>query len=245
MLQQLIADVVRLPQGEWAFAGSDAYVGHQPVQSGAGRRCVSIVFRKSRIIQYGCLAADPQAGAGRVRVTPDFAAPIGCGSVFNMTNRACRRLVCLALLLLSQAPVYAVSDAEDLAADGRRAATAKTPIVVMFSADHCPYCEVVRRDYIEPLPQHPQYGQRVIVRVVTIDSDYRLIDFSGARTTHTHFAFEEGVSLVPTVRFYGVNGERLAADLVGALLPDFYLHYLEGAINKASGKLGSVNTSRD
>lgn len=147
------------------------------------------------------------------------------------------------LILLYSVLAHAVSDAQDLAADSRRAAESKTPIVVMFSADHCPYCELVRQDYIDPLPKHPQYGGRVMVRIVTTDSDFTLTDFDGVATTHTHFAFDQGVSLVPTVRFYGVNGEKLAPDLVGALLPDFYLDYLEGAIKQAIRKLGQATNT--
>jgi thioredoxin-related protein len=137
-----------------------------------------------------------------------------------------------------------VSDAHNLAADGRQAAESKTPIVVMFSADHCPYCEQVRRDYIDPLPDDPQYGRRVLVRIVTTDGDSTLTDFNGVETTHTHFAVDQGVSLVPTVRFYGVNGEQLVPDLVGAILPDFYLDYLEGAINQAVRKLEQTTLFR-
>ncbi len=153
-------------------------------------------------------------------------------------------LLILGLLLFQPALANGVPDARDLAADGRRAVESKTPIVVMFSADHCPYCEQVRRDYIDPLPDHPAYGRRVIVRIVTTDRDLTLRDFSGVETTHTRFAFDQGVSLVPTVRFFGVKGERLAPDLVGAMLPDFYLDYLEGAINQASRKLGQALRSR-
>ncbi len=160
-------------------------------------------------------------------------------------SRTIYRLLLLGLLVFRPTLAYGVSDAEDLAADGRQAAESKTPIVVMFSADHCPYCEQVRRDYIDPLPEHPQYGRRVMVRIVTTDSDFTLTDFNGVETTHTHFAFDQGVSLVPTVRFYGVNGERLAPDLVGAILPDFYLDYLEGAINQAARRLGQATMSRD
>lgn len=148
------------------------------------------------------------------------------------------------LLLLRSTLAYGVLDAHDLAADGRQAAELHIPIVVMFSADHCPYCEQVRRDYIDPLPDHPQYRQRVMVRIVTTDSDFTLTDFNGVETTHTHFAFDQGVSLVPTVRFFGVHGERLAPDLVGALLPDFYLDYLESAINQATRNLRRATMSR-
>ncbi len=159
-------------------------------------------------------------------------------------SRAIYYLLLLALLWCRSTLAYGVSDAHDLAADGRQAAESKTPIVVMFSADHCPYCEQVRRDYIDPLPDHPRFGRRVMVRIVTTDSDFTLTDFNGVETTHTHFARDQGVALVPTVRFYGVNGERLAPDLVGAMLPDFYLDYLEGAIKQAARKLGQATMSR-
>ncbi len=147
--------------------------------------------------------------------------------------------------LLATATVSAngVVDAHDLAADGRRAAVERMPIVVMFSADHCPYCQRVRRDYIDPLGQDPVFGAQVMVRIVTTDGDSTLTDFVGKKITHTRFAFAQGISLVPTVRFFGAQGEVLTRDLVGAMLPDFYLDYLEGAIRRAVRRLNSRNFS--
>lgn len=107
----------------------------------------------------------------------------------------------------------------------------------MFSADHCPYCQVVRRDYIDPLGRGPAFRTQVMVRIVTTDSARTLTDFAGRHTTHARFAFDQGISLVPTVRFFGAEGEVLTEDLVGAGLPDFYLYYLEGAIRRAAVKL--------
>ncbi len=156
-----------------------------------------------------------------------------------MLSRLAKAILLFMASMLAVSAVCATGavDAGDLAADGRRAAHSGMPIVVMFSADHCPYCRQVRRDYIDPLGRDPNFRPPVLVRIVTTDGDFTLTDFKGRKTTHTRFAFEQGISIVPTVRFFGTQGEVLTHDLVGASLPDFYLDYLEGSIRRAAGKL--------
>ena len=115
----------------------------------------------------------------------------------------------------------------------------------MFNADHCPYCWQVKRDYIESLSSHPNYSKQLIIRIVNTDSDIAIVDFNGIKGTHASFAIEQGITLVPTVRFFDVNGQPLTSDLVGAGLSDFYLFYLESAISKARENLGRSRVFRD
>ena len=144
-------------------------------------------------------------------------------------------------------PAFAdgVFNAQNFALDGRQAEVSQRPILVMFNADHCPYCWQVKRDYIESLSSHPNYSKQLIIRIVNTDSDIAIVDFNGIKGTHASFAIEQGITLVPTVRFFDVNGQPLTSDLVGAGLSDFYLFYLESAISKARENLGRSRVFRD
>lgn len=133
-----------------------------------------------------------------------------------------------------------LTPATDLAADAERAARENQPLVVMFSSDACPYCQTVLR-YLTPLAEDPKYRNRVPVRLVeTHDGDRELVDFDGQRRSHAGFAHAQGVDFVPVVRFFGPKGVRLAPDLVGLGLEDFYLPYLLNRIDAARAKLRRV-----
>lgn len=127
--------------------------------------------------------------------------------------------------------------ATDLAADVQRSVQDKQPLVVMFSSDGCPYCEAVSH-YLAALVDNPAYQGRARVRLVeTQDGDTELLDFAGQRRSHAAFADAQGVGFVPIVRFFGPKGERLAPDLVGLGLEDFYLPYLLENVDAARAKL--------
>lgn len=129
--------------------------------------------------------------------------------------------------------------AVDLGAEATLAARGGGPLVVLFSRPDCPYCETVRRDYLAPLATDPKFRGRIIVRQVNQDSPQALTGFKGEATSHGAFASGEKIKLVPVVAFYGPGGRRLADPIVGTRLPDFYLGYLEGAVEQSSKILKS------
>ena len=141
-------------------------------------------------------------------------------------------LACLAT------PSWSATDlpvAVDLAQEAAQAVRSGQPLIVIYSRQDCKYCETVRRDYLKPLAADPKYHNKVVIRQINQDGDQALIDFKGGATKHARFAASEKVKLVPVVAFYGPDGRQLADPIVGARLPDFYLSYLEEAIEQ-SGK---------
>ena len=127
--------------------------------------------------------------------------------------------------------------ARNLDADAAQAAAREVPIVVMFSSDECPYCDLIARYYLGPLAADPASGERAMIRMVKNDAT-PIVDFTGAHTSHAEFAARQGVRLVPTLRFFSSSGERLADDLVGVGLEDFYLAYLDQRLDQARSALG-------
>jgi len=148
-----------------------------------------------------------------------------------------RTIVWTLLFATAVAKGAELTPAADLAADAARSVRDQQPVVVMFSSDGCPYCRVVTR-YLELLASDPLYSSRAQVRLVeTGDSSRQMVDFTGRRLSHAGFARSQGVGLVPVVRFFGPGGERLAPDLVGLGVEDFYLTYLLDKVNAARAKL--------
>ncbi len=124
--------------------------------------------------------------------------------------------------------------AVDLRAEATRAAQAGAPLIVIYSRRDCKFCETVKRDYLKPLAADPRFRDRLVIRQINQDGDAQAIsDFAGKASTHARFAAAEKVRLVPVVAFYGPNGRQLAEPIVGARLPDFYLGYLEEAVEQS------------
>ena len=105
----------------------------------------------------------------------------------------------------------------------------KQPLVVMVSLHGCPFCKVVRENYLVPL--HEKEG----LHVVQIDMrDRRTIkDFAGNVQTQDELIRKWGIKIAPTVLFFGASGKEVAKRLNGAYLPDFYNSYLEEQLSAA------------
>ena len=76
-----------------------------------------------------------------------------------------------------------------------------------------------------------------LLRTVEINQTQPLVSFDGSSTDYRAFAKQQGVRLVPHLRFLGPDGEVLAPDLVGLTPRDFYGAYLEDSISSAGEKL--------
>ena len=107
------------------------------------------------------------------------------------------------------------------------------PLVVMVSLDGCPYCKVVRENYLAPL--RAQQG----LPVVQIDMRNRqaVLDFKGATPTQDELIRSWGVKVAPTVLFFGRGGAEISERLVGGYIPDFYGAYLDDRLRVARAVL--------
>jgi hypothetical protein len=104
----------------------------------------------------------------------------------------------------------------------------KQPLVVMVSLVGCPFCKVVRENYL--LPLHASG-----IPVVQIDMrDHRaVLDMDGATLTQDAWIRKRNIKIAPTVLFFGAKGREVATRLNGAYLPDFYNAYLEEQLTVA------------
>jgi len=127
--------------------------------------------------------------------------------------------------------------AADLRADGQMARVQHLPIVLYFHSTTCPFCREVEELYLTPLQKENENAPRFVLRIIEISKTQPLVAFDGSRTDYRAFAKQQGVTLVPHLRFLGPDGEVLAPDLVGLTSRDFYSGYLDSAIQEAFGKM--------
>ena len=144
------------------------------------------------------------------------------------------------ILACALAPAWAATDlpvALDLRTETLEAARLGGPLIVIYSRKDCKYCETVKRDYLKSLAANPRYQDKLLLRQINQDSEQVLSDFKGNTSTHAKLAASEKIKLVPVVAFYGPDGRKLADPIIGARLPDFYMSYLEEAIEQAKRSL--------
>lgn len=109
------------------------------------------------------------------------------------------------------------------------------PLLVMVSLEGCPFCKIVRENYLAPLQR--QGG----LAVVQIDMRNRQMvqDFSGSNQTQDQLIRSWGIKVAPTVLFFGRAGVEVAERLVGGYIPDFYGAYLDDRLRQARAAVTS------
>ncbi len=115
------------------------------------------------------------------------------------------------------------------------AAAKKEPLVLLMSLPGCPYCELVRRNYL--LPAQRSGGLQAWQLNIT-DSSTPLVGFDGKLTTAAAQVAAWKAGFTPTVLFLGAAGQDLAERLVGLASLDFYGAYLDARLASARKALG-------
>jgi hypothetical protein len=109
---------------------------------------------------------------------------------------------------------------------------ADQPLVVMVSLDGCAFCKVVRTQYLVPM----HHGGLPVVQV-NMRADTSVLDFDATPTTHDALVRKWGVTVAPSVLFFGRGGTEVAERLRGASIPDYYAAYLEQRLSLARATL--------
>ena len=123
-----------------------------------------------------------------------------------------------------------VPETKDLAVLALQSNQQKLPILIMYAAEHCEYCERLEEDLLGPMYKNAQYKKRVIIRKVMIDGFGDIKDFNGNLTDAENFAFKRGVQVTPTLQFVDASGKQLAPEMIGYNTPEMYSAYIENAI---------------
>jgi thioredoxin-related protein len=108
------------------------------------------------------------------------------------------------------------------------------PLVVMTTLKGCPFCDVVRDQFLQPALAA---GRLFAVQVDVRDRQTPLQDFAGSTRTGADMARAWKARFAPTVLFLDTQGREIAERLVGVTLIEFYDQYLWQRIGQAQTKL--------
>lgn len=139
----------------------------------------------------------------------------------------------LSLLLSGHAAAIELTDLIDLQADATQAESQQLPVLIMFSASYCSYCSIVKDEFLKPMLLSGEYTDKVIIRVLEIDSGDDINDINGVKVDPEDFAERYNVSLTPTLVFINPRGQELTQRMIGVTTVDFYGGYLDDAIDRS------------
>ncbi len=150
-------------------------------------------------------------------------------------------LVLLMLFVLS--PSWAAEDdraaadvsivpLSDLSADLARVAATGKPLMLIFSAEHCFYCERLKENIVKPMLRSGDYEDRVIIRVTEIDDYGTIKGKKGEPIDPPDLARTYDVRVTPTVLILGPDGTEVAPRQLGINNEDYYGAYLDEAIDQ-------------
>lgn len=111
-----------------------------------------------------------------------------------------------------------------LPAAAQAAAAQGEPLVLLVTLTGCPYCELVRRNYL--LPARRESGLHAW-QLNVADRTTPLAGFDGKTASAAAQVRSWKADFTPTVLFLGRQGQELAERLVGVAVPDFYGAYLD------------------
>jgi thioredoxin-related protein len=127
--------------------------------------------------------------------------------------------------------------ATNLLATMRFSKKRKLPILLMYSAEDCEYCDRLEEQVIKPMLIDGEIHSKVILRKVMIDGIEKIKDFSGKNIDPEEFADRRGIDVTPTLQFVDALGHELTPKLIGYQGGEFFPAYLTNAITESKEKL--------
>ncbi len=154
-------------------------------------------------------------------------------------------LLCLLCLLwtghvVADNKAAAIPMVSDLARDGAQAEREGKPVILFFSLPGCPFCHVVRNNYLYPLLRDSKRRERPIIREVDMASAQSVQNFDRGSATPRSIAMKYKVIAAPTVIFVDARGCMLAPPIIGGDIAGVYGGYLDNAFDASAQKIAAA-----
>ncbi|MCW9014973.1 MAG: thioredoxin family protein [Gammaproteobacteria bacterium] len=153
-----------------------------------------------------------------------------------------KKLIFLLFLLTGMiTPLHAghLKQVKDLRVEFHNANKAGLPLLILFSAEECEYCEYIKENFLIPMQKDSAYADKVIIREIKTESYFNVIDASGIRTTADQIAMRYDADVSPTIIFMDSKGQELSRKIIGISAPDYFDTLLDDAINESLHKLAN------
>lgn len=143
-----------------------------------------------------------------------------------------------------EAGSHDLPDARDLPALATASRASGLPILLMFSAPHCEYCERLEGEVLKPLQLWLDTAPQALIGKVSVGDGGLVRDFRGQHITPDTLADQYQVDAYPTLMLLDAKGTPLVPHIVGYQTPEFYGAYLDAAIAVSQRLLDAQDPSR-
>jgi thioredoxin-related protein len=139
-----------------------------------------------------------------------------------------KKFLILAATLLLAVPTLLFADyhkcvEKDWTLAAHEAEDAKAPIIVLYSAEGCGYCEKLKAEVLLPLFGIDDENRLAVVREVDINAGGKMTDFNGERIRSRQFKQRYKVFATPTLLILDKDGNSLSQPIVGYDSKEQYL----------------------
>ncbi len=91
------------------------------------------------------------------------------------------------------------------------------PLVLMVSLPGCPWCELLRRNYLTPMRSEGVAAFEFMIN----ERSQRFADFKGQRITPAAWSEGSKIKITPTLLFFNAQGQEIAPRIEGVASADF------------------------
>jgi len=145
-------------------------------------------------------------------------------------------------VLISQTQASAkgpFKELQNLQSLGQESEQLQLPIMLMFGAEWCEYCELLNEYVFNPMVLGGLYdGKVVLMRHVGVDEDEPVPDWNGELIKKSKLAYKLDADLTPTVLFVDANGKEVAPRIVGIPEITLYTSVIHRNLNIAYTNMG-------
>jgi thioredoxin-related protein len=140
-----------------------------------------------------------------------------------------------------QTSAIQVTQTTDLASVASIARDRKLPILLVFSADHCSYCELLENEILKPMLLSGDYRERVLIYKVMLDHASDIQDFNGNTISPATLSQRYDVYVTPTMLFLDANGRELSERILGINTVEMFGGLVDQAIDTSLAQLHTGN----
>ena len=138
---------------------------------------------------------------------------------------------------ITSAATIDIKQIDNIQKESQLAKEKKLPLLILFSMTHCPYCVLIKENFLIPMLISGDYTNKILIREINIEENIEIRGLSGKIQASTQFAGNMGVSMYPTMIFVDSQGCRLADSIVGINTPSLFGGRIDDAIDEANLKI--------
>ena len=132
-------------------------------------------------------------------------------------------------LASGQSPLIEENDFQQLA---KKMKEESKGLLLMFHAEHCPYCARMEKEIIAPMVISGDYDNRIYIRKLQIDEARDIKDFTGNTVEPSDISDAYKVALTPTLVFLDYKGQEKAKKMIGINTVELFGAYLDAEIDQ-------------